>query len=358
VTRRNLFVAVAAAISVGCGQDSISVSVKPGADYNRGKLMASIDRFVASGKTADGFATLVKEVETLRPGMDESVADEAELKLVILALVPVERALTGNAEDPAHLATRVWPFALRPTFSASSPSDPDQRRTIELWPLPSEDPASYVVRICGGILALRCGSVVPEYQLPVVTVHAVTELTRRARNAVTSCIRCESEPAWAQAVARWEQLEQKHSAQLFALESAGAVDNWPAAGAASIPWTPIPVVALEEDGDILVDGQACAPGDRSRVLRELAKDGAIGVHAPSELTVGPLRRFLQAARSAGLSRVLLVARADAYPWTRMLYSLGVGNGIPVVARDVDTVQVLVRTIDGGSRAGQTVRLTR
>ena len=69
--------------TTACGQDVVKVSATPGADYNRGAMLVAIDRFVAAGKSAPAFAALAAEVAKLRSGMDDTVAEETERKLLV-----------------------------------------------------------------------------------------------------------------------------------------------------------------------------------------------------------------------------------------------------------------------------------
>src|SRR5690348_11988082 len=88
--RLALVAAVVAA--AGCGRDTIEVSAKGSDDYKHGALVTAVGKFVAAGRTADAYAELAQTVVTLRPHMDRTVAREAELKLVALALHPIQAA--------------------------------------------------------------------------------------------------------------------------------------------------------------------------------------------------------------------------------------------------------------------------
>src|SRR5215470_418055 len=103
----------------GCGEDRIEVHPGKNADYNHGPLLAAVDKFVAAGRTPEAYAELSRSVLALRPGMDRSVAQEAELKLIVLALAPVQ-SVRGKSmtEQIDALATTVWPALLVPAIEA------------------------------------------------------------------------------------------------------------------------------------------------------------------------------------------------------------------------------------------------
>src|SRR5580765_7131975 len=98
---------------LGCGQDKIEVKPPTKGDYNHAALQTAVDKFVARSRTPDAFAELSQTVSGLRPGMDRAVAEEAELKLVVLALGPTnavhEKPTAARLEA---LGLTVWPTLL------------------------------------------------------------------------------------------------------------------------------------------------------------------------------------------------------------------------------------------------------
>src|SRR5689334_6367956 len=89
-----------------CGDDPVDVRKEEGSDYNRGALQDAIAKFIADGRTPQAYGVLAQQVLALRKGMDENVAELAELEMVTLAIDPVEsvRGLPPNAQTDA-LAT-------------------------------------------------------------------------------------------------------------------------------------------------------------------------------------------------------------------------------------------------------------
>src|SRR5450432_298518 len=221
------FVAVLGAASA-CQKDTIDVH-KQGADYNRHGLLAAIDRFNAAGRTPEAYGRFDAEINALRPGMDETVAAEAELQLVVLALTPVGLAHGLPPSDRAdRLATTVWSVAMAAPVSAPDPQlgDRDLGDPAEM----KETPSEYVERLCGGALAADCMFVVPESQAQMVEAVATRRFARRTKHAVETCQACASDPAWNAAIAKWESLEIETHAQAAANALTASPSRWPVAG--------------------------------------------------------------------------------------------------------------------------------
>ncbi len=132
---------VLAAGLAACQQASISVSTGSGADYHHKELDAAITKFVADGRTPAAFGELARLVHMLRAGMDRSVAEEAERKLIVLALDPVKAVADQPAQAQAQvLATTVWPALLEPAIEADTPLDVHDPKSFELAPHAGEAP--------------------------------------------------------------------------------------------------------------------------------------------------------------------------------------------------------------------------
>ena len=114
--------ALALVLAAACSQERVGVSKgDPNSDYNQHALQAAIDEFVANGRTAQAYGDLAKTVMKLRSGMDRTVGDEAELKLIVLALQPVQAAQSKPmAEQVETLALTVWPALLAPAIKADA----------------------------------------------------------------------------------------------------------------------------------------------------------------------------------------------------------------------------------------------
>src|SRR5688572_4371352 len=130
-----------AGLAAACGRDQIPVSTKASDDYNHGALVSAVDKFVAAGRTADAYGELAQTVVALRPQMDRAVAREAELKLVTLAIHPVQAAQGKSMREKIDtLALTVWPTLLSPAIAADKLLEVKDPRAPELIPKPGEDP--------------------------------------------------------------------------------------------------------------------------------------------------------------------------------------------------------------------------
>jgi hypothetical protein len=353
-------VAVVLFVLAACGDDPIEVRRDPGDEYNRAALNESVAKFIAAKRTVPAYGVLGREVIALRPGMDETVAELAELELVTLAVDPVE-SLRGQpvAAQTEALATTVWPIALAPPFTVLA---------TDGWRDPSEGPVAlrdgedagaYVRRMCEGPFAVECKHVVPEWQGAVLGAEAVSRMTQRARTALANCEEC-SDPAWHRAIARWEQLDHAATSDRRQFERAGATSQWPVAGPGAEPWPAGAVVLeVEPDGDWIYGGERLDGTLRASVLAGASgTDGAVdpplGVHLRPDARVETLAQVVVAAASAGFPEVHLQARADVYPWELRSYRIATSKK-PKLGRPTDTIQVYLRSITGVAAAPATPR---
>jgi hypothetical protein len=352
--------AVVAVLLVACAKEPIRIQPgETGIDYNKAELTAALSTFVAAGRTPEAFGVLVNEVDALRVGMDDNVADEAELKLTTQALTPIEALRDRSPADRTKLlTTTVYAFALRPSIRSARPEIPDDPRDVELRPRPDEDGPAYLIRVCAGPLSGECKHIVPEMQGVVLGDLAIQRLTTRARNAVANCQTCANDPAWAEMVKRWETLDRDQAATRISDERRAAPSNWPAAGAGAGPWPDVPRIQLETDGDLILEGNPVPPQERKGELQMMfAERAAIGLEIPPPALISSLLGVIADARSGGVTEVVIAARDPAYPWTLRGYRIAAaGKGRRVAIRRSDTVQVLLRAIDAEADPGERVRI--
>ena len=343
-----------------CSQDKIGVTKDKdqNGDYNHASLVAAIDKFVTAGRTPVAFGELAQTVATLRPGMDKSVAQEAERKLIVLALVPVQsvhdRPIT---EQRDALALTVWPLLISPPIEADALLVVRDPKAPELVPKPGEDPVTYLTRLCGGPLAAQCKRVVPEYQAAVIDAYVLRRATERARNAVTDCETC-TEPGWHEAVAGWETLDREAAAWITDVERRADPDNWPIAGNAAEDDPELPEAELSTRGDVVIGEHSYGPNQlRIDTLRELrGKADVIALHFHPDTTLAQARGVLVDARKAGCSRVAVIAREPVYPWRRKIYWIADGFGMRANLRPTDSLQLLVHAIDEVAGPGTVARV--
>jgi hypothetical protein len=352
-----LALAVVALSGAACGQEPIGVRPSQNGDYNHAALVSAVDKFVAAGRTPDAYAELSRTVLALRPGMDRSVAREAELKLLVLALAPVQsvqaRPLPAQADA---LATTVWPTLLAPEIEADGLLDKRDPRSTDWLARPREDTRSYLIRICGGALSADCKRVVPELQGPIVAAVATRRATERVRNAIADCVMCSAEPGWHEAVRSWEALDRMLSASRADTERRADPDNWPVAGTAAEPEPQVPEAEIAPTGEVVVGGQHYGAAERIAALRDLrGASPAIALHLRPEASLAQVRGVLADARRAGATRVAVVARGDHYPWPREIYWIaGSGTGYRAGLRPTDSLQLALHATDVVAAAPGTV----
>ena len=188
-------VVVIGTLVVACGQDRIEVSHDEAHDYNHGELQAAVDKFVTAGRTPRAYAELARTTLALRPGMDRSTAEQAELRLVVLALAPIRSVAALPIDDQVDaLALTVWPTLLAPPIEADGILRRRESAPAVL-PRPDEAPRPYLERLCGRQLAADCKQVVPEHQGTVISALATRRATERARGAVADCLICTTDKA-------------------------------------------------------------------------------------------------------------------------------------------------------------------
>jgi hypothetical protein len=354
------FAAIAALVA--CNQDTIGVKPTPVDDYNHHKLLAAVDAFITAKRTPEAYATLARTVTELRPGMDAAVAAEAERRLVVLALEPVQ-ALRDQPMlvQVDRLALTVWPTLLAPTIQSDQLLQIHDAKAAQIPPKPGEDVHAYLERLCIGPLVTDCKHVVPEWQGEVVDALAMRRATERVRNAVSDCLECSSEtadPGWKLAVSGWEALDRTAANGVSAVENKADPDNWPVAGNASDEDPQLPEAELTPRGDVVVNGHGYGPNQqRIDVLKELrGKSDVIALHFHPDATLVQVRAVLIDARKAGCSHVAVIAREPVYPYHRRVYYVADGSGLRANLRPTDSLQLLLHAVDEVAGPGTVARV--
>lgn len=345
-------------VLAACGQEKIEVRQGDSTDYNHGALLAAVDKFVAGGRTPDAYAELSQTAFRLRSGMDRSVAREVELKLLVLALAPVQSVhAKAMSEQVDALALTVWPTLIAPVFEADDLVVKRDPRAAEMMPKPGEDPRTFLIRLCGGPLAGDCKQVVPEQQGAAIAAIATRRATERVRNAIADCVMCSADPGWHEAVRAWEALDRMANSWITDLERRADPNNWPVAGSAAEVDPDLPEAEINEIGEILIGGQRYAAGQRARALHDLRGNGmTIALHLRPEMSLAQVRALLGDARKSGATRVAVVARAPQYPWERKVYWIADGVGPHTGLRPTDSLQLLLHAVDAVAGPGTIARV--
>ncbi len=349
-----------------CGRERVGVTKgDPNSDYNEHALQAAIDEFVTNGRSAPAFADLAKNALRLRSGMDRTVADEAELKLLVLALPPMESAQSKPmAEQVETLALTVWPTLLAPAITADEVMIKRDPKVAMLLPQGGEDARAYLQRLCGGPLASDCKQIVPEFQGEVVASIATHRAMERVRNAVASCVMCGAEPGWHEAVRAWESLDRLAAAAEHDVERRADPDNWPIAGSAAETGTTMedPTALWREAeinsvGEVVIGGQHYTGEARIEALRDLRSDSdTIALHLRPDISLAQVKGIIADAKKSGAVKVAVVARTSQYPWERKVYWLSDGGTTRLNLRPADSLQLLLHTIDHVAAPGAIARV--
>ncbi len=336
----------------GCSQDPVRVQNTASADYGREQLNTAVSAFVAAGRTPTAYAAFARRVRELQPTMDKSVAEEAELKLTVLALAPIVALKELDVASQAQaLALTVWPTAFAPPLRATT-----QLRNLALdeieaqvAPLDGESVEVYLQRICGEALNKVCRDAVPEQQPALLAAYAVNRFSERARSAVADCLACSTEPSWRTSARGWEELDSANNTWIKDVERRSSPSNWPVAGPSAAPVeTELPALELSTLGELLVAQQPIIPSMRQEALRSMASKAPgkeVALHARPDITLARLRELVGELQRAGASGVAIITREPRYPWERRFYRVALGKGRRVQASANDTLQVLLRQID-------------
>jgi hypothetical protein len=341
-----------------CGQEKIEVRQGESADYNHAALLVAVDKYVAGGRTPEAYAELSQTAFALRSGMDRSVAKEAELKLMVLALAPVQSVYAKPMSDQVDaLALTVWPTLVAPVFEADELLVKRDPTAGGMMPKPGEDPHAYILRLCGGPLASDCKQVVPELQGAVISSIAMRRATERVRNAVSDCVMCGADAGWHEAVRAWEALDRMANSSVNQIKRRADPDNWPIAGSAAELDLNLPEAEINETGEIVIGGQRYASSQRISALRDLRGDSAtIALHLRPEMSLAQVRALLGDVRRSGATRVAVVARAPRYPWDRKVYWIADGTGTQTGLRPTDSLQLLLHAVDAVAGPGTIARV--
>jgi hypothetical protein len=335
------------------------------ADYNRGALLKAVDKFVEAGRTPAAYRELSEDVLKLRSGFDRAIGEEAELKMLVLALAPVQAvSAKPMAEQVEELALTVWPTLLGQDIRAERILINRDPRWLEFVPKQGEVAREYLQRMCGSVLAGECKQVVPEYQGASVSAFAIRRATERVRNAISNCVTCDGDPGWKEAVRNWESLDRLASATIHEIQRKASPDNWPIAGNAAQAGSEIPDATaiwreaeINATGEVVVGGQRYGATQRIDALRDLRGDSeTITLHLRPELSLAQVKGILADAKKSGANKVAVVARAPHYPWERKMYWLSEAGSMRAGLRPTDSLQLLLHTIDHVGSPGVVARV--
>lgn len=196
---------VAFVLLAGCrGEQAVPVVDNEPREHR--ELRAAVDAFVKAGRTPEAYRVFAESLASKRSRMDASVAREAELRLVTLAVAPFESVHDFPVARQAQtLGLTVWPHLLGPSVASSSTDVP------LLLPAAEENVADYLDRLCRGV-ARECAQAPAEARAGILSRLAAERALRRTNDAVRTCHECR-EPGWHEIRRRWEAIVRWTSAQ-------------------------------------------------------------------------------------------------------------------------------------------------
>lgn len=321
-----------------CDQESVAVTSGSAISaYGQSELEEAVEAFAKSDRSAERFRQMAATIEALEPRFNESVRQESELHLVLLALSPMEAHFDQPpTEQMKRLGTTVWPTAL------------------DVPPLADETPEVYAERICVGALALECKYVVPEYRALMLSAVVWQRLQERAYEAIRECKSCRGRPEYIDALERYERYERKIVSLARKSDDLANPGLWPDAGPNVSPWSAAPLLEIKKSGAHRLNGETIAPGMWTELLeRALREQRGLSIFIRASAPVSELRLALKEVHAAGFAQVALQVRSSEYPYRMGEYRLTMTSGKRTVrVRDIDTVQVMVQALDAAVEGGQ------
>ncbi len=305
-----------------------------GADYGLRALLDAAALSAEKPRSAEAYKLFADKVEALRPGFDESVAKEAELRLVFRALGPLAaNEALPPAKRVALLATTVWPTALG------------------VRSRPDETPHAYLSRVCQGKLASACKLVVPEEWGVMVGAVVWRRIKERAEAAYGECDQCARVPAYVAALASMRRYHVAAGAAAELRTARARPSDWPSSGPHARAYEGAPVFTVRRSGAAELDGVRVTGGSWIYAMKRARLRGPVlAVHLSGSDRVERLRAIMRDATLAGFEEVALLVRHPEYPFELCAYhlSLDVRRGQLVRARGVDPIQLLVQSLENAS----------
>ena len=302
-----------------------------GDDYKHGALVTAVDKFVGAGRTPDAYAELAQTVASLRPQMDRTVGKEAELKMIVLALGPIQSQQAKSLRERIDaLALTVWPTLLAPPIAADTLLAVRDPKAPELAPKPGEDAGSTTSCGCAASRSRASASASfprcrarhrgardsPRDRTRAQCGRRVSRLLRAIPDGTRRCSRGRASIA-------------PPPSQIADIERAADPDNWPVAGAAAEDDPGLPEASCRRaaiSSSVVV--ATARTSSASTSLRELRGDAdVIALHLHPDTTLAQARAVLVDARKAGAKRVAVIAREPFYPYRKKVYWVADGYGL-------------------------------
>ncbi len=301
------------------------------ADFGRTALIEAIVKLSEAPTSPEAFQSFALRVDELMPLFNRDVKREAELRVCVLAIGPLQHQLDEPQSDQMQaFALTVWPSVL-------------QIATRE-----SESVSDYIRRLCDNELEIECNNIVPEYWPHIINARVWRTLKSRINVAYARCHWCEQDPDFAGVLETSRKSHQKVELMAKDAQSVGRPSRWPVAGKHASAKSSVRSLAFRKHGWVTVQKEEPQGGDWRSALSSSYKEGdALGVQIAPGQTVETLLGVLADVGRAGYQKVLLAARKRSFPYESMEYELrpGADGFASLGVRKQDTIQVLVQALD-------------
>ncbi len=301
------------------------------ADFGRTALINAIVKLSESPTSADAYLAFAHRVDELMPLFNRDVKREAELRLCVLAIGPLEAQLEKpQSEQMQMLALTVWPTVLQLPVR--------EKETVD----------EYILRLCKNELSIECHNVVPEYWPVVINARVWRTLKSRISVAYGRCHWCAKDPDFDDVLETSSESHAEVESLAKDAQSAGRPSAWPLAGKHAAPESSNRHLSFGRKGWVTVQDERPLAGNWRVALAQMRKPGdRVGIHIEPGKSVELLLEVIGEVKAAGYEQMALTTRKREFPYDSMEYSLQVGRkGFEDLGvHKTDTIQVLVEALD-------------
>ncbi len=330
--------ALSLALASGCESQQIELvetSETEHGDFGRSALLSAVALLSESPTSESAYAQFAESVASLQSVFNQRMRQDADLRLNILALGPLQEGFyTPAGEQMERFATTVWPTIL------DFPANQD------------ESAQTYVQRLCQSKLAFACRNLVPEYWPVMINAHVWRALNSRTLVAYGRCQWCEKDESFSGILSG---LKESHlQAELLAqrITRYGSPSAWPREAGHSEPLRASLVVSFESDGLVRVGDEQPSDGNwRQEIADKRHEKQILGVHFLPSRQVGELLSVVDDIEKAGYSEVALIVRKRVFPYQKRQYgfSAQLRSFAALGVERTDSLQVLVQALDNARR---------
>jgi len=301
-----------------------------GPDFGRTALWKAMTTFSVSKKTPIDYQRFVNRVQELTPLFNRSVQNEATLRLLTLAILPLEVGHSASPQQQVKMfATTLWPSI------------------VEIPVLQEETPKTYVKRLCNTAFALDCNQVVPERWPDILQAKVWRALKIRLEVAYGHCHWCRDDPHFADIIERVRKYHVQAEVLARKALAQGKPSLWPVAGPLAAPLdSSLHVLSFQKGGGILWDGNILKQGDWRAFLRSSrGKATTLALHLRPTRFLVEFLALCDDIQKAGYQKIALVTRHANFPYQAMQYFVNAKHPDKHNLHHSDTIQVLVQALE-------------